>query len=141
MSMPSRISGFQSWFGGEIFVDAVALVPNARRGGFEEDGVRKKIKEIAVFPTDPLCGKALTGNSTSSIGVNTTAAALHTIEAPDLYAADWWSFSARSTADEEEPGQGCLSNAFRVAKDRGVVLCVPSSCRQSHLYLAHPLAS
>ncbi len=69
MSMPSRISGFQNWYVGEIFVDAVALVPNARRDGFEEDGARKKTeKEIAVFPTDPLCGTALTRNSKSSIG-------------------------------------------------------------------------
>ncbi|TBG96071.1 ATP-binding protein [Rhizobium leguminosarum] len=39
---------FQDWYIGEIFVDPGALVPNARRDGFEEDSAWKKIKrEIA----------------------------------------------------------------------------------------------
>ena len=45
---PSHVR-FQDYFLGEIFVEPSALVPNARRDGFEEDAAWKRIRnEFAV---------------------------------------------------------------------------------------------
>ncbi len=53
-SAPRGISRFADWYVGEIFVDPKAAIPNARRGGFEEnrawEGIRNELDAKIATP-------------------------------------------------------------------------------------------
>ena len=76
---------FQEWFVGEIFVKPEALVPNARRDGFEENNSWKKVRREWGVPAKAIIDRAYEISDKSQTTIEKlredTAAAVASIEA------------------------------------------------------------